>query len=138
MDFLDLLSAFSEVRAEEQKQCMEIGACQAANPVIGMAFSMVAKFFRTGWHAYPERFRKALERCLVDAQRAQPAARECQVYARRGRYDHGLGRAELVDDPREECPCLVRVAECEEEVLAAGHGHRPQQQALDVVELKNE
>ncbi|GLW04404.1 hypothetical protein Slala05_80340 [Streptomyces lavendulae subsp. lavendulae] len=60
---------------------MEVGACQAADPVSGIACSTVAKLFRAGRHACPERFREGLKRCFVDAQRAQSVTRERQVEA---------------------------------------------------------
>src|SRR5947209_8749758 len=97
------------IAREQNDDCMQVRAVQAAFPVIGVICAGVSEHLRTGNHALPKLFRKRGERRFVDPERLQPGPGECNRHPTPVLVERGLQvsrRTDLANDPREPSPPL--------------------------------
>src|SRR5438270_12960319 len=69
------------IAREQNDDCMQVRAVQAAFPVIGVICAGVPEHLRTGNHDLPKLFRKGGERSFVDPERLQSCTGVCNRHS---------------------------------------------------------
>src|SRR5437660_12734847 len=78
------------IAREQNDDCMQVRAVQAAFPIIGVICAGVPEHLRARNHALPKLFRKGGERSFVDPERPQPSPGECNGHPTAVLVERGL------------------------------------------------